>query len=206
VSRNQEIRDAAVDLFYRNGYNATSLKDIAKALNLQAPSLYNHIESKQMLLQQIMFDGLESLMREFDEAVGSTSDTVEQLRRGTEAHIRHHARSRVEAHVNTYEIPSLEEPARSRLLAKRRQYARSWEALIQRGIDEHVFDTNQAKLAAFSIIDLGAGVARWYRPGGEVAEKVLLAFYGEIALRIVGFSANRTSLAAATEAPTPTAL
>jgi AcrR family transcriptional regulator len=186
MSRKMEIRQAAVRLFYERGYYGTSLKDVADAVNLRAPSLYNHIESKQKLLQEIMFDGIVSLAEEFESAVASSDVVTEQLRLATEAHIRHHARSSLEAHVNTYEIASLEEPARSDLLELRRSYARAWEALIQRGIDEGVFLTSQPKLAAFSIIDLGAGVARWYRPTGQVSEDALISYYGKLSLQIVG--------------------
>jgi AcrR family transcriptional regulator len=192
MSRNLEIRQVAVKLFSEKGYNATSLKDIATVMNLRAPSLYNHIESKQKLLQEIMFDGIKSLTDEFTEAVGTASDVTDQLRAATEAHIRHHARQGVVAHVNTYEIPNLEEPAHSKLLEARRTYARMWEDLIQRGIDEGLFDTVHPKLAAFSIIDLGAGVARWFRADGELSEDELVRYYGHLALRIVGAHAETT--------------
>lgn len=185
MSRNLEVREIAVQLFYERGYCATSLKDIAERMHLRAPSLYNHIGSKQQLLQEIMFSGIESLTREFDEAVASAEDVADKIRLGTEAHIRHHIRCRVQAHVNTYEIPSLEEPARTELLRRRRNYARQWEALIAQAVAEGRAFTEHPKLAAFSIIDLGAGVARWYRPGGALSEDSLVDYYGAIALRIV---------------------
>jgi AcrR family transcriptional regulator len=40
------------------------LRDIAAALGIRAPSLYNHLESKQALLQEIMLGTMETLIRE----------------------------------------------------------------------------------------------------------------------------------------------
>lgn len=186
MSRNLEVREVAVQLFYERGYHATSLKDIAQRMNLRAPSLYNHIGSKQELLQEIMFSGIESLDSEFEAAVASVQDVTDKIRFGAEAHIRHHIRCRVQAHVNTYEIPSLDEPAHTKLLARRRGYAHKWEMMISQAVAEGRAFTSHPKLAAFSIIDLGAGVARWYRPGGQLSEDEMVAYYGDLSLRIVG--------------------
>lgn len=185
MSRNLEVREVAVQLFYERGYRATSLKDIAQRMNLRAPSLYNHIGSKQELLQEIMFSGIDSLANEFDEAVSSAEGVTDKIRLGAEAHIRHHIRCRVQAYVNTYEIPSLDEEPRRELLSRRRNYARRWEALIAQAVAEGRAFTRHPKLAAFSIIDLGTGVARWYRPGGSLSEDSLVDYYGDLALRIV---------------------
>jgi len=54
VSRRDEILAVAADLFGRNGYMGTSLKDIANACGLQAGSLYHHFGSKEAVLVELM--------------------------------------------------------------------------------------------------------------------------------------------------------
>jgi AcrR family transcriptional regulator len=184
--RQAEIREAALRRFYERGYHATSLKEIARDVDLRAPSLYNHIDSKQRLLQDIMFEGIESLISEVQSAIAGADSILDKIRLGAEAHIRHHAQRRIAAHVNTYEIPALEEPARTNLLRRRRDYAHMWRTLVETGVREGVCLTDNPKLAAFALIDLGAGVARWFRPDGEIREDGMIAFYGDLALRIVG--------------------
>lgn len=185
-----EIRQAALRRFYERGYHATSLKEIARDVDLRAPSLYNHIDSKQRLLQDLMFDGIESLISEVQAAIASGDSILEKIRLGTEAHIRHHVQHRIATHVNTYEIPALEEPARTRLLQRRRDYAQMWRALVESGVREGVCHTENPKIAAFALIDLGIGVSRWFRPDGEVPEEDMIAFYGSLALRMVGAQAD----------------
>jgi AcrR family transcriptional regulator len=198
--------DAAVTLFYERGYRATTVNDIAGALNIRAPSLYKHIGSKQEILRQIMFDGIDAMLAEFEAAVATTDDVADRIRHAAEAHVRHHARRSRIAFVNTYEIQSLEEPARSELLARRRAYTEAWRHLIDDGQRAGVCSMPSVKLAVFSILDLGIGVARWFRPDGELSPETLASYYGDIAMRIVGarparaLRANRIAHSAAAAA------
>ena len=82
--RADDVRDAALTLFAARGYHGTSMKDIAAALGLQAPSLYNHVESKQSLLQEIMLGSMQRLVREQQAVLATTKDVTEQLRRAME--------------------------------------------------------------------------------------------------------------------------
>ena len=43
----EEILDAAAQIFRIKGYHATSMSDIAGAVNLQKARLYHHVSSKQ---------------------------------------------------------------------------------------------------------------------------------------------------------------
>ena len=186
MTRIAEISQVALQLFFEKGYNGTSMQDIAEVLHMRAPSLYNHVGSKQEILRGIMFDGIESIHRDFRDAVAGVEGVADQIRCGAEAHVRHHARRALSAHVNTYELLSLHEPARTEVLRRRQAYARAWIRLIERGDTLGVCHTPSPRLAAYAIIDMGIGVARWYRPDGPLPQKTLTAIYGQLALRIVG--------------------
>ena len=54
VSRRRAIEDVASDLFRAHGYAGTSVRDIARALSLQGPSLYAHVTSKEEVLWAIV--------------------------------------------------------------------------------------------------------------------------------------------------------
>lgn len=116
ATRKAEIRDTALDLFTRHGYEATTMGDIAGVMGIRGPSLYKHVSSKQVLLAEIMTATMDALWAAHTSAVSSTGDSVEQLRRAVEAHVRFHARHRQEAFVGNREIRSLAEPARTSVL------------------------------------------------------------------------------------------
>ena len=50
----QKILDKALELFSTQGYDAVSVGEIAKAVGIKAPSLYNHFPSKQAIFDAIM--------------------------------------------------------------------------------------------------------------------------------------------------------
>jgi AcrR family transcriptional regulator len=179
------IRYAALELFTQRGYAATTMADIGAAVGIRGPSLYKHLTSKQQLLVEIMIGTMEALIAEHGVAVQGTDDPSERLRRATEAHVRYHARHRLEAFVGTREIRSLEEPSRAKVLAMRDAYEQAFRDLVQAGVDSGRFHVVSVRLASYAILDLGMGVSVWYREGGELSENQVAWQYGEFALRLV---------------------
>ena len=183
--RADDVREAALTLFATRGYHGTSMKDIAAALGLRAPSLYNHVESKQSLLQEIMLGPLETLIREQQAVLATTNDVTEQLRRAMEAHVRFHTRFQRQVRIGNNEIANIEEPARTHLLELRRRYAQPWIDLIERGVAEGRFESPSPHLSAFAMIEMGMGVALWFRAEGALSESQVAYYYGDMALRLV---------------------
>lgn len=72
------------------------------------------------------------------------------------------------------------------MLGKRDEYERAFRALIERGCDEGRFTVASPRLASYSILEMGIGVATWFRDDGPLTEAEVAYHYGEFALRIVG--------------------
>jgi len=176
VDRFGDIRGAALEL----------LADIGGAVGMRGPSLYKHVESKQDILAQIMVATMEELLAAHYAAVSTTQSPVERLRRATEAHVRYHARHRLDAFVGNREIRSLLEPHRGQVLKLRAEYEACFRRLVQAGVDAGVFTVTSVRLASYAILDLGMGVSAWYRETGEHSEDTVVWQYGEFALRLVG--------------------
>ena len=58
-STKQEILDAALELFSVQGYEATSISQLAEAVGIRKASLYSHFENKQAILDALMQATLE---------------------------------------------------------------------------------------------------------------------------------------------------
>jgi AcrR family transcriptional regulator len=187
-SRSVDIRAAALELFTHHGYEATTMADIGAAVGIRGPSLYKHVASKQDLLAQIMVGTMEDLLAAHRSAVADSDDPTERLRRATEAHVRYHARHRLEAFVGNREIRALVEPHLGRVLALRDEYERCFRDLVHTGIHAGRFTVASARLASYAILDLGMGVSVWYREDGELAEDTIVRQYSEFALGITGAS------------------
>lgn len=100
--------------------------------------------------------------------------------------MRFHTEHPREAFVAGREVDSLAEPHRSDVLRKRADYERRLRRLVENGARDGMFAVGSPRLAAYAILDMGAGVAGWFRPGGPVGQDDLAAFYAEFALRLVG--------------------
>jgi AcrR family transcriptional regulator len=187
-SRSDAIHAAALELFTQLGYEATTMADIGAAVGIRGPSLYKHVASKQDLLARIMTGTMEDLLAAHRVAIATTDDPTERLRRATEAHVRYHARHRLEAFVGNREIRSLVDPHRGRVLALRAEYEACFRDLVSAGVTAGCFHVASARLASYAILDLGMGVAVWFRDDGELAEDTVVWQHSEFALRIVGAS------------------
>lgn len=183
--RAEEVTAAAVELFALRGYRATTMRHIASALGIQAPGLYNHVGSKQEILRSIMVGVMTELLAEQQAAIESTSEVEEQVRRVIESHVRYHCRHQRATFIGNREIPSLDEPSRSLVIAQRDEFEKAFRAVIERGIGQGRFAVASARLASYAILEMGMGVAAWYREGGELSESQVAYQYGEMALRIL---------------------
>jgi AcrR family transcriptional regulator len=185
-SRTEDIRAAALGLFTQRGYAGTTMADIGAAVGIRGPSLYKHVASKQDLLVQIMIGTMDALLDAHRTAVAGTTDPVERLRRAVDAHVRYHARHRQEAFVGTREIRSLVEPHRSAVLDRRAEYERGFRRLVTDGVRAGRFRVASPRLASYALLDLGMGIAVWYREDGEHSENEIAWQHTEFALRLVG--------------------
>jgi AcrR family transcriptional regulator len=61
-TRRQEVLAVAARLFAERGYHGTSMRDIAEALSMRAPSLYKHVRNKDALLDEIVTIYLDALL------------------------------------------------------------------------------------------------------------------------------------------------
>ena len=181
-----EVRDAALTLFARDGYAGTNMTDIARAVQLEAPSLYNHIASKGDLLRDICVQALSELLERQERAL-EEPDPVTRLRVMTEGHVTFSATHPREIIITSREFIHLSGPARQEVLDLRRRYERGFRNLIEAGRAVGLFDADHSKLSAYAIIEMGLAVAQWFRETGQLTVAQVSREYGRFALRIVGW-------------------
>jgi AcrR family transcriptional regulator len=180
------VLDAACLLFAERGYRATSMRDIATALGVRAPSLYNHVSSKQEILYEIMDTAMDRALAALDEALDGVQDVADQLRRATESLVLDFLRYPAEVTVCNVEVRSLDPGYRLAIVAKRDSYAARVRRIIEDGCRTGRFQTPIPQIAAFAVLELGNGAKSWFKPGGRYTDTYVARAYGEFALRVVG--------------------
>ncbi len=81
--RRQQIEDAASTLFRERGYAATSVRDIAHALDMQGGSLYAHVASKEDVLWAIVVRAADRFNAEVGPIAASDRTAARKLRKMT---------------------------------------------------------------------------------------------------------------------------
>ncbi|MBZ0290321.1 MAG: TetR/AcrR family transcriptional regulator, partial [Anaerolineae bacterium] len=103
----EDILLAAADVLQRNGYEATTMKDIAAAVNLTAASLYHHFRNKDALLLAVLEAGLEQVIYQIEPIVQSSQSSDEKLRGIIHGHVVSLTQNTAVGAAMVFEIRSL---------------------------------------------------------------------------------------------------
>lgn len=183
-SRRRAIDAVASELFHANGYAATSVRDIAKALDIQAASMYAHVASKEDVLWSIVDAAATAFERAADEAASDPSaDPVDRLAALVEAHVEVVTSDPERSSVFVTEWRHLSGPRREAIAARRDAYEARFRDAIGDGIAVGAFTTTDATLAAAFLLTALNGIASWYRPDGRLGRDAVADTYVELALR-----------------------
>jgi AcrR family transcriptional regulator len=147
-----EIRRTAKKLFKERGYAATSMRDLAKAVGIEAASLYNHLSSKEELLHEMCFDIAEQFFLAFQSAVKDEKSPSKKLKSAIKAHIGVIASNLDASAVFFHEWVFLKSTDLTKFKKLRFEYEQGFRDLIQAGIKEKDFKEVDIKLAVFTIL------------------------------------------------------
>ena len=168
-SRKAQIDRTATALFRARGFAATSMRELATELGLEAGSLYSHIRSKEEILHRVCFGLAEDFFAGFAAATAETDWPIAtQLRQAIEAHVRVLTQDVASSAVFLHEWRHLSEPARAEFVALRDRYEAGFRALVQRGIATGELAAPDAAFAALTLLASLNWLPAWYRPDGKL--------------------------------------
>ena len=164
----------AIELFNRQGYDGTSMGDLARELGLGKSAIYHHVPSKQHLLSMALDEALAELSAAVEEASRGSSGTTayERLRavvrRSVEVLVAH--QPAVTLLLRVHGNSDVEQEA----LRRRRRIDAQLAAIVQEAVDEgSVRDDVPPELVSRLLFGMVNSLVEWYRPGGPVDADVL---------------------------------
>jgi AcrR family transcriptional regulator len=178
----QEILRTSARLFQQQGYDATSMNDIAAALRLSKGGLYHHFQSKDDILFNLMSHAMDITEERVLNPVKAIPDPEERLRTLIRRHIAVVLSERDrEITVMLHENHPLSPSLRKRINARKKDYIHFLENLIAevqggRGTKGPV----TPRAAAFALLGMINWIYQWYRPEGSLQEENLAQQYTEI--------------------------
>lgn len=159
-TRKAEIVAVAARLFLEKGYTAVSMRDIAAQLDIKAASLYNHISSKQDILDDIIIRLAETFTQRLDGIIADGGTATEQLSQLIRLHLEISSRDIPGMAVLNHDWMHLE-GSRSYYLELRASYEDNIRQILLRGIQEGDIAAIDVEVALFSLLSTLRSLYIW---------------------------------------------
>lgn len=180
------IRDAAIGLIARHGYESVSMRQLAAEVGVQAAALYRYFPTKEGLLFALMEGHMRELAASWEATRPPSQDPAARLAAFVDHHIRFHIARRHATHVSNMELRSLSKPNLTAILKLRSAYEKELRTILRDGADCGVFSLEDTGLAAMAIIQMITGVIVWFRPGERLSVEDVAKTYLAMTMRLVG--------------------
>lgn len=189
IEPRQEILRTAARLFQQQGYDATSMNDVAAALKLSKGGLYHHFQSKDEILFHIMSHAMAITEERVINVVRRIENPEERLRTLIRLHIEvvlspEDREITVMLHENHPLPPAL----RRKINGRKKDYVHFVENLIadvqreaqrQRGSSSVV----TPRAGTFALLGMINWVYQWYKPEGALTGEAIVRQFTEIFFR-----------------------
>jgi AcrR family transcriptional regulator len=177
----QTVLRRAVEVFNRQGYDGTSMGDLARELGVGKSALYHHVPRKEALLSQALDEALDGLAAVLDRPAGATA--YDRLRTAVRDSVR----------VLVEHLPAVtlllrvrgNSPVELAALRRRREIDDRLAELVSAAAAEGSLRADlPPDLVSRLLFGMVNSLVEWYRPGGPVDAGMLadalatLAFEG----------------------------
>ncbi len=166
--RMQKIVEAATSLFHKKGFKATTLDEVAGALNLSKAALYHYIPGKGQLLSLIYNQAFEKIFHRIYAISALDISPAEKLRQLIRDHICNIITSNIAMFsvffAEENQLPSLDF---QEIRQKKIKYTKLVRKIIDEGIAAGVFRPVDSRLLVNAILGMCNWIYQWYKPERE---------------------------------------
>jgi AcrR family transcriptional regulator len=173
----ETIKSAAIDLFFKKGYFATSISDIARRCGIRKASIYHHFPAKEDILFGIMQATMSDLMAELNKNLSTLDEVEHRMRAAVRSHVAFHLSRQKETFIASSELRGLSKEHFAVIVALRDEYELAFQRLIKAGMDQELFAPNDVKILSYAILTLCSAGATWYKPEGRLSAAEIVAIY-----------------------------
>ena len=171
------IKSVCIDLFFKKGYFATSISDIAKGSGIQKASIYYHYASKEDLLFHILKSIMNDLTTTLKQRLAAVSGIEQRIRAAVRGHVCFHLERQRENFIANSELRGLTAEHYRIIVNKRDEYELIFQNLIRQGTEEGVFADVDVKILSYAILTLCTAGATWYNSSGRLTVDEIADIY-----------------------------
>lgn len=179
------ILEVALAQIVEHGYDATTVRTIAKEVGVTVPALYYHFENKQAILVALLDHAMGTVLGHAQAALDEAGDDcVDRLSALVEAIVLYMAHHSDLAFLDS-ERRSLTPENREHYFAERRKLEQHLRDAVLAGTRDGRFRTAQPEECSRAILSMCQGIASWYSLAGPVPPEEMADRYVAIALAAV---------------------
>lgn len=168
ASKKELILQKAAAMFREKGFAATSMRDLAETVGIEAASLYNHIRSKNEILEAICFDVANRFNTNIEVVEADPQTSISKVERLLRFHIQQMIEHYEEVYVSDREWKHLEEPYLSNFQTQRRNYRKKFASIIEAGMRKNEIRNIDAPTAVLIILHAISGIESWHRSKARI--------------------------------------
>jgi TetR/AcrR family transcriptional regulator, cholesterol catabolism regulator len=188
--KKSRIIDEASRLFYENGYEATSLDELASTLSVTKPFIYSHFENKLAILEAVYERSTARLIANVQNEVNRSGPAADRLEKFIIVFVKENIEQQISSAVFLQEEKHLSKRQLKRIRDAEGAFNELLAKLLQSGIKSGDFHVEDVKLASLSISGMVRWVHRWYRPDGRLGADEIAERMAKLALNLVGYQGD----------------
>ncbi|RYX92211.1 MAG: TetR/AcrR family transcriptional regulator [Comamonadaceae bacterium] len=179
------IKEVAVRLISRYGFESMTLRQLAEAAGLQSGSIYRYYSSKQDLLASLLVEHMQGLLQEWEAVMPCTEDPLTLLEAFCDFHVKAHTERQHDVFIGNMELRSLEPAHFETVVGLRKRYESILSTILSRGVNARAFTLDDPQIATYIVLAMLTGVCNWYRREGHIPQDEIIRIHTRMALRAV---------------------
>lgn len=180
------VLEGAIRVFVRQGFHATSMREVAAEVGLSVPGVYHHYPSKERILVAILDLTMSEIAWRIEAAREEGRDCAESFALMVESLALFHAVRGDLAFLGASEMRALSAPERGRITGLRDDVQHALDDQARACVKAGAFDVEDVRSATRAIATMCTSLPSWFHPDGSLSANVVASRYSTYALALMG--------------------
>ena len=182
MSRKQEIQVEALLMMKEVGFAGMTMRGLARKLGIEAPSLYNHLKSKDELLIEVCSNIALQLETQILEVNDIYFNAIDKLKMAIQGHVNVLTQNITASYVFVNEWRFLPSNEKEIFIQRRDKYESEFRRILELGINEGNLQFQDVKITSLTLLSALNSIVDWFHPDGDLSSeevaKQLFQFVG----------------------------